>query len=257
MVNLLVEIGIQVRLQNKLQRAQLRFFLRLEGAGVLQHFAVAVPQNICRKPPVQPQHARFERGRQNRLEKRLPGLEVLSRDRHFMLLRQLPQRRHVHGQVWRSVSIRDAAGNRRPGIQHRGRNRRVILFHRGFKRFRRGVDLVRLHEHFRRAAPQHYHARTAVLFLELRNVVLHLQRDVVLRLSLLHILAVQHLHVFLIKRRGHRLDFREESLHQRQMMRIQHARFRRRFVGTVRKNIPAAEHHVFQPRQLYKILDFR
>jgi len=98
------------------------------------------PRIFVEKPPVQPQHARFERGRQNRLEKRLPGLEVLSRDRHFMLLRQLPQRRHVHGQVWRSVSIRDAAGNRRPGIQHRGRNRRVILFHRGFKRFRRGVD---------------------------------------------------------------------------------------------------------------------
>src|SRR5438270_10031330 len=41
--------------------------------GIVEHFAVAVAQDVGREPPVQPQHARLEAGGQDRLQERLAG----------------------------------------------------------------------------------------------------------------------------------------------------------------------------------------
>src|SRR4051794_4415518 len=44
--DVLVQIGIKLRLKNMFQDAELRFFFRLEGLGVIQHFAVAIAQDV-------------------------------------------------------------------------------------------------------------------------------------------------------------------------------------------------------------------
>ena len=87
----------------------------------------------------------------------------------------------------------------------------MIFLHGLFKGLGGVVDFVRLHKHFRRAAPQHHQPRAAVLLFEFRDVVLDLQGDVVFGLALLHVLAVEHLHVFAIERGGHRLDLGQET----------------------------------------------
>src|SRR6516225_10750818 len=46
MVNLLVQIGVKIRLKNEFKRAELRFFLGLDRTRIFEHFAVAISQNI-------------------------------------------------------------------------------------------------------------------------------------------------------------------------------------------------------------------
>src|SRR6266571_3055555 len=50
-----VEAGIEVRRQEVLQHPELRDRLGLEGLGVVEHLPVAVPQDVRRVPPCQPQ----------------------------------------------------------------------------------------------------------------------------------------------------------------------------------------------------------
>jgi len=45
-IEVLVQIRIQVRLQNLFEGFELGFFLGFEGARVVQHFAVAVSQDV-------------------------------------------------------------------------------------------------------------------------------------------------------------------------------------------------------------------
>jgi hypothetical protein len=49
-IHLAVQLRIEVRLQDRLEHAELAYFLALEAVGLVEHFAVAVPQNIGREP---------------------------------------------------------------------------------------------------------------------------------------------------------------------------------------------------------------
>ena len=46
--NIAVQLGIKLGLQNVLQHAQLRLFLGLERPRIVEHFAVAIAQNVGR-----------------------------------------------------------------------------------------------------------------------------------------------------------------------------------------------------------------
>src|SRR6185437_4113419 len=49
-VDVLVEFGVKVWLQNNFQRRELAFFFRFEGAWIVQYFAIAVAQDVRREP---------------------------------------------------------------------------------------------------------------------------------------------------------------------------------------------------------------
>src|SRR5437879_1978161 len=73
-----VQLGVLIGLEDVLEHAELRFFLRLEGLGVVEHFSVAVTKDVGGVPAGEPEHAGLEGGRQDRLHHRLAGLEVLA-----------------------------------------------------------------------------------------------------------------------------------------------------------------------------------
>ena len=81
-VDLAVELGIELRLQDVFEHAELRFFLGFEGVGIVEHFAVAIAENVGREPAVEAEHARFEAGREDGFQQRLAGLEILAADGH-------------------------------------------------------------------------------------------------------------------------------------------------------------------------------
>ena len=49
-VDVLVEIGIKLGLKDVFKRAKLRLFLGLEGLRIVQHFAVAIAEDVRREP---------------------------------------------------------------------------------------------------------------------------------------------------------------------------------------------------------------
>ena len=118
---------IQIRLQNLLEHAQLGLFLRFEGARIFQHFAVAIAQNVGRKPARHPQHARLQSRRDQRLHEGLAGLEILAADRNLAIASQLQQRRRIGGQIRRAVGVGHAALQRGIGINLAGRDVRIVL----------------------------------------------------------------------------------------------------------------------------------
>ncbi len=80
-VDVLVEIGIKLGLEDVFERAQLRLFLGLEGLRIVEHFAVAIAEDVGRVPAGDAEHARFEGRREHGLHEGLAGLEVLAADR--------------------------------------------------------------------------------------------------------------------------------------------------------------------------------
>src|SRR5215472_19082166 len=79
-IEVLVQLRIKLRLQDVLERRKLTFFLGAEGAGVVQHFAVTIAENIRRKPTSQSQQPGFESGRNDGFHQRLAGLKVFATD---------------------------------------------------------------------------------------------------------------------------------------------------------------------------------
>ena len=69
--------------------------LVLKRAGIVEHFAVAVAEDVGGEPAVHAKHARLEAGRNQRLHERLTGLEVLAADGDVRVLGEFQQRGDV------------------------------------------------------------------------------------------------------------------------------------------------------------------
>src|SRR4029077_2625762 len=82
-----IELRIQSRLQNVLQRSQLRFFLGLERPGIVQHLAVAVAEDVGRIPSAHPEQPRLEGWSEHGLYQSLASLEILTANWNFALTR--------------------------------------------------------------------------------------------------------------------------------------------------------------------------
>ena len=116
-VDVAIELGIELRLQDVLEDAELRLLLGLEALWVVEHLAVAVAEDVRGVPAVEAQHARLEHRREDRLDQGLAGLEVLAADRNALVDRELNQRRDVSSQVGGAVG----EGHRLPSGRHRRR----------------------------------------------------------------------------------------------------------------------------------------
>ena len=196
-MNVPVQLGIELRLQDVLEHRQLRLFLGLERAGIVQHFAVAIAQNVGGEPAVHAQHARFEAGREHRLHQRLAGLEILAADRRFVACATVPAspeyRRSDSARRWRTARLHQ----RRIGVNHRGRDRldRSLAAPSQMLRATDGPRSACMKD-FCRAAPDHHQTvSTSELLLEIADVFARAARPVHLGLAFLYMLAVEPLYV--------------------------------------------------------------
>jgi hypothetical protein len=115
------------------------------------------------------------------------------------------------------------------------------------------VHRRRLHEDFRRPAPDHHHAVNR--FLEGLNVGDQLVGQILLVLARLYVCAVQALHIVLVEHRRQRLDRLQVRLQLRQRLFIQHLGMRGRLVNIVLEDVPTGEHNIVQIGQRNKVLD--
>ena len=185
--DVLVELGIQLRLEDVVERGLLALFLGLERLRIVEHFAVAVAQDVGRVPAAHAEHARLEAGRDHRLDQRLSGLHVVAGHRRFGLRRQFQHGRDVGRQVGRGVGERDALLERGVGVDHARRNRIVARLEPLLEGSQRLMHRAFLHEDFRAAAPHHHEAAAAVLLLEGADVGNELLGEVLLVLALLDV----------------------------------------------------------------------
>ena len=137
-----------------------------------------------------------------------PGLQILAGERRSGLLRQLEQRRHVGAQVRRGVGVRQPFADRRVGVDHARRNRRVVRLEPLLERRERLVRRRLRHEDFGAAAPDQHEPVEPVLRLEPADVVDELLGEILLVLALLDVRAVEPLDVLTIEHGRPRLDRR-------------------------------------------------
>ena len=78
MAEIFVELGIEVRLEDVVEHRLLALFLRLERLGIVEHFAVAIAEDVGRIPAFDAEQPRLQAGRDDRLDQRLAGLQVLA-----------------------------------------------------------------------------------------------------------------------------------------------------------------------------------
>ena len=155
----------------------------------------------------------------------------------------------------RPVAVGDAGLDRAVGVDHRGQDVGVALVQALLELLERGVDLALLPIDLGGAAPDHDHAVQALVLLEAGDVVAHLLGQVALALALLHVRAVELLHVLRVEHGGPGLDPFEERLHGRQVAVFEDARLLGRLVGAVGIDVPAPELEVFQAREGDEVLD--
>src|SRR4029077_11793824 len=115
--------------------------------------------------------------------------------------------------------------------------------------------LLRSNEHFRRTAPAGHQTRHALGLSKILDVLLDLQREVVLALALLNVRAVKSLYVLAVKGCLHWRNAGKKWLHLLQIFFAQHAGFGRRLIGIVFEYVPPAEDQVFQIAQRDEFLD--
>ena len=140
------------------------------------------------------------------LHPRLAGLEILSGNRNAAILRQLEQRRSVDAEIRRAIAERHALHDRGVRVEHRRRDRFVVLLHRLLELLDRRVLRAGLDEDLGRRAPDDHDAVALVLRLEVANVLPQLLGEIALGLSLLDVGAVNARDVLVVEHRRHRLD---------------------------------------------------
>ena len=207
--------------------------------------------------PWTPSRRAFRPGRDDRLDQRLTGLQILAGQRRLGLRRELDQRRDVGRQIRRGVRVRNPLAHRRVRVDHARRNRLVVLLERALEVASDWCTATFLHVDLGAAAPHHDEPIELVLLLERADVVHHLLGEVALVLALLDVRTVEPLHVALIEDRRHRLDGFELGRELLEQRRLEHARRPRRGVAVLFEDVPAAEHEIVERRERHDVADLR
>jgi hypothetical protein len=229
----------------------------LNDSGSSSTFAVAVAEDVGRVPAVDAEQPRLEARRDDRLDQRLPGLEILAGQRRAGPGREIDQRRDVSGQVWRRVGVGDAFANRRVGVDHARRDGGVVLLEGALEALDCLVRGRLGREDLGAAAPYHHQPIELVIALELADVGDHLLGEILLVLALLDVRAVESLDVALIEDGRPRPDFLELGTHPIEQRRLDDASGPRRGVAVLFEDVPAAEHQIVQRGERHDIADSR
>ena len=132
-VDVAIEIGIFLRLQDGVDHGELGHLLRLERPGIVKHLAVAVPEDIGGEPAFQAKHTCMESGSKHGLHHGLSGLVVLAADGRIHPVGQLEHGRHVNCETGSAVDEGHALSDSCVGVAHRRSHLRTVGFHRGLE----------------------------------------------------------------------------------------------------------------------------
>ena len=257
MEDIAVELGVHRGLQDVLEHAQLRFFLGLEGAGIVEHFTVAIAQDVGRVPSAKAQEARLERRREHSLHQRLTGLEIFAADGRFVLARQLEHHGQVNGEVRCAIRERNAFHQRGVCVHHRRRDHLVVLAQRLLERFHRLVRFCGFDIGFGRSAPHRDEAAGATRLPEFADVFAQLLGKIHLALALFHVGSVDLLHIVVIKDRGAWRHRRQERFQLIEQALIEHARVRSCVVHVVLEDVPSGEDQIIESSERDEFLHLR
>ncbi len=186
-VDVLVEVGVKLGLEDVFQNAELRDLFGFEGLGVVEDFAVAVAEDVGRVPAGDAEVADLEGGGENGLDEGLASLEVLAADWSVHLLRKLLQGGDVDGEVGCAVGEGNAFLEGGPGVHHRRRDAGVVFDQALLEGFEGLVDGGLLEVDLGGAAPDH--DLTVGFGFELGDVVADLVGEVALVLAGLDLLG--------------------------------------------------------------------
>ena len=229
----------------------------LNGFRIVEHFPVAVAEDVRRVPALDAQQPRLEPRRDDRLDQRLTGLQILTRQRRLGVRRQVDECRNVGREIRRGIRIGDAFANRRVGVHHARRDRRIVFLERALEVLHGGVRLRLLHVDLGAAAPHHDEPIEIVVFLEQADVFHHLFGEIPLVLAFLDVRSLETLHVALIEDRRPRPDLFELGANLLKQRRLEDAGGFRRGVTVVFENIPPAKHHIVEPGERDDVADLR
>ena len=251
MIDIAIEVGELLRLEDVVDNRQLAHLLRLEVLGLVEHLAIAIAQNVGREPSAHTQHTRLEHRRQHGLHQRLSALEVLACDGHIHLLGELPHGRCVHAEVGSTHHERSALGNGRISITHARRDHfRIVLLHSLLQRLQRHVFVREGHEDFRTCRPQYHDALATIDGLELADVLTELLHHVPASGCRLDVRTVQAFSKVMVESSRHRTDSLQFVFYQIQVFFLQHFGVHGCLVSIVGKDIPTAEHNIVQVGQI-------
>ena len=184
----------------------LALLLRLERLRIVEHLAVAVPQDVRRVPAVDAEEPGLEPRRDHRLHQRLAGLEVLPGQRSSRRLRQILEGGDVGAEVGRRVRVRHALADGRVRVDHARRDGLVRCLEAALEGLQRPVDRSLLEKDLGAAAPDHHQAVELMIRLEPSNVVDDLLRELALAAARLDVRTVQLLHVVPVEHGRHGRD---------------------------------------------------
>src|SRR6185437_16177566 len=252
---ILVQIRILLRLKDRVQHRQLGLFLGLERLRIVEHFPVAVAEDVGRIPSSEAEHASLESWRDDGLHPRLARLEILAGYRNATLLRELEQRRNVSGKIRRAVRERYVFHDRCIRVQHRWSDRFVVVVHCTLELLDRRVLRTGLDEYLGRSTPDYHYAVELVLCLEITNVLTQLLREITLRLARLDVGPVDARHVMIVEYSRHRLDRRQKVRDRSNVLLFENPRLANGRQCVIRNRVPGTEHDVIQIRERNEVLD--
>ena len=207
MGQVLVQLRIEVRLEDVVERRLLALFLRLERLGIVEHLAVAVAEDVRRVPAADAEQPRLETGRDDRLDQRLPGLHVVAGERRLRPRGELQHapgcRRSGSARRSRTGSPRGSRRRRRPCSTGSHRRSARAPSRRPPRDACTAVSFMKTSVLPR---PDHHQPVAAVLRLERADVGDELLGEIPLVLALLDVRAVEPLDVALVEHGRHRLD---------------------------------------------------
>src|ERR1041384_2149819 len=129
-------------------------------------------------------------------------------------------------------------------VDHRGRDRVIVVSHSRLERLQIRVYFSRLHEYFSSRAPYHHNSIALVRTFEALDVRHQLFGKLELVCALFDMCAVKTLDVALIEYRLHRLHslkLRLELIHQ---VSLEDPRVKRRLIGIFFEYVPGAENEI-------------
>ena len=104
-VKVFIQFRIEFRLENVFEHGKFALLFGPERLRVVEHFSIAVAEDVGGKPAVQPQLAGLQPRRDDRLQQSLSSLEVLAAHRDSELAREFEKRGGIHREIRSAVGV--------------------------------------------------------------------------------------------------------------------------------------------------------
>jgi len=255
-IDVTVEVGLLLFLEDSLQCRQLRNLLGVEVCRLVEHQSVTVSKDIGREPSVQSEVAHLEDWRESRLHQCLTGLEILAGDGHTGLLGQFPHGGNVYRGVRCAHDKGASLGERCVCITHaRCHMLAVIILHGLLERGDGAVEFLLIgHIDLCRRSPNHHHAVHAGLLFELDDIIPQSFHHFPTGLAVLHVVAIKTLGIVLVKSGFQRHNLLQFVAHRLYVLGLEHFSINRCLISVLRIHVPCTENDILQLCQWYDIL---